>query len=100
MGVLVSGAGLAGVPGSSGKSVRGGDPLFPILVAPGKKLGGKAVAEEIVLLWESLGNTHTLALHLGDKERIEKLPQELNGCVLAMRAVSERSTRLWALLFP
>ena len=32
--------------------------LSPILVVSGKKrLGGKAVAEEIVLLWEPWGNT-------------------------------------------
>lgn len=46
----------------------GGDPLSPILVVPGRSLEERQLQKKAVL-WEPWGNTHTLTLHLADKER-------------------------------
>lgn len=65
---------------------KGGNPPFSIVVAPGKKLRGKAVTEEIILLWEPWGGTHTLALHLTDQERKKKsCPRSLKGSLFFPR---------------
>lgn len=65
--------------GPAGKAFMGGDPLSPLLVLSGKKrLGRKAIAEEIVLPWDAWGNTDCCSTsnRQGKRKRIGKLPQE------------------------